>query len=109
MPPNRRKPHRQTTFPRVTPPGNGPLLHRIGARSRTILSAARLDLREVIGRRRSTGDNGPRPSVTPCVTLFTSHANDRDKALKFWLQNLLDSPLIAFKWGFSRWWSVRVD
>jgi hypothetical protein len=33
----------------------------------------------------------------------------RDKALKVFLQNLLDSMLIAFMWGFSRWWSVRVD
>jgi hypothetical protein len=41
-------------------PENMTLLHRIGARSRTILSAARLDLREVIGWRRSTGDNGAR-------------------------------------------------
>jgi hypothetical protein len=34
---------------------------------------------------------------------------DRDEALKFFLQNLLDSLLIAFMWGFSRCWSVRVD
>jgi hypothetical protein len=41
---------------------------------------------------------------------FTSRCNNRDdKALKVWLQNLLDSPLIAFMWGFSRCWSVRVD
>jgi hypothetical protein len=40
---------------------------------------------------------------------FTSHSNNRDKALKVSLQNLLDSPLIAFMWGFSRCWSVRVD
>jgi hypothetical protein len=33
----------------------------------------------------------------------------RDKALKVFLQNLLDSPLIAFMWGIRRCWSVRVD
>jgi hypothetical protein len=34
---------------------------------------------------------------------------DRDEALKVLLQNLLDSVLIAFKWGIRRCWSVRVD
>jgi hypothetical protein len=34
---------------------------------------------------------------------------DRDEALKVFLQNLLDSLLIAFKWGIRRCWSVRVD
>jgi len=33
----------------------------------------------------------------------------RDEALKVLLQNLLDSPLIAFIWGIGRCWSVRVD
>jgi hypothetical protein len=41
-------------------PENMTLLHCVAARSRTILNAARLDLREVIGWRRSTEDNGPR-------------------------------------------------
>jgi hypothetical protein len=40
---------------------------------------------------------------------FTRRCNKRDdKTLKLSLQNLLDSPLIAFMWGFSRCWSVRV-
>jgi len=45
----------------------------------------------------------------PTCKFFTSRSNNRDKALKISLQNLLDSPLIAFMWGFSRCWSVRVD
>jgi hypothetical protein len=45
----------------------------------------------------------------PTCKFFTSRSNNRDKALKVSLQNLLDSPLIAFMWGFSRCWSVRVD
>ena len=35
--------------------------------------------------------------------------DDRDEALKVFLQNFLDSILIAFMWGISRCWSVRVD
>ena len=34
---------------------------------------------------------------------------ERDEALKVFLQNLLDSPLIAFMWGNCRCWLVRVD
>jgi hypothetical protein len=34
---------------------------------------------------------------------------DRDEALKFFLQNLLDSRLIAFIWERCRYWSVYVD
>jgi hypothetical protein len=33
----------------------------------------------------------------------------RDETLKVFLQNLLDSMLIAFMWGNSRCWSVHVD
>jgi hypothetical protein len=58
-PANGRKAPHHAAF-RFMLPENMTLLHRIGARSRTILSAARLDLREVIGWRRSTGDNGAR-------------------------------------------------
>jgi len=49
-----------------------------------------------------------RRAISTCK-FFTSRSNNRDKALKVSLQNLLDSPLIAFMWGFSRCWSVRVD
>jgi hypothetical protein len=39
-----------------------------------------------------------------------SSNRDHDEALKVFLQNLLDSMLIAFMWGISRSvWSVRVD
>jgi hypothetical protein len=38
-----------------------------------------------------------------------SSLHPRDEALKVLLQNLLDSPLIAFIWGIGRRWSVRVD
>jgi hypothetical protein len=50
-----------------------------------------------------------RRHAIPTCERFTSRGNNRDKALKVSLQNLLDSPLIAFMWGFSRCWSVRVD
>jgi hypothetical protein len=49
------------------------------------------------------------PNITVTRDQFTTRCNNRDeKALNVWLQNLLDSPLIAFMWGFSRCWSVRV-
>ena len=41
--------------------------------------------------------------------LGVAPSTDRDEALKVFLQNLLDSMLIAFMWGISRCWSVRVD
>jgi hypothetical protein len=42
-------------------------------------------------------------NAAPTHPQFTSRCNNRDgKALKVSLQNLLDSPLIAFMWGFSR-------
>jgi hypothetical protein len=50
-----------------------------------------------------------RRHAIPTCKFFTSRNNNRDQALKVSLQNLLDSPLIAFMWGFSRCWSVRVD
>jgi hypothetical protein len=42
-------------------------------------------------------------------SLAASQTAQRDEALKVLLQNLLDSLLIAFMWGFGRCWSVRVD
>jgi hypothetical protein len=42
-------------------------------------------------------------------TYRQSWNDDRDEALKVFLQILLDSILIAFMWGISRRWSVRVD
>jgi hypothetical protein len=38
-----------------------------------------------------------------------SSTDDRDEALKVLLQNLLDSPLIAFMWGLGRCWLVHLD
>src|SRR5437588_6563141 len=40
------------------------------------------------------------------LQILHSRNNNRDQAVKVSLQNLLDSPLIAFTCGFSRCWSV---
>jgi hypothetical protein len=82
---------------------------RVAANKRTFCSHARLPEDKDSHRRHTSMQVAARRCQPRPRALFTSHANDRDKALKFWLQNLLDSPLIAFKWGFSRCWSVRVD
>jgi len=44
-----------------------------------------------------------------CARVRQPAALERDEALKVFLQNLLDSLLIAFMWGIGRCWSVRVD
>jgi hypothetical protein len=40
---------------------------------------------------------------------ITRRNNNRDEALKVFLQNSLDTVTIGFIWGNGRRWSVRVD
>jgi hypothetical protein len=56
------------------------------------------------------GTSDAAKEATINVAAFAGRGNDdRDEALKVFLQILLDSILIAFMWGISRRWSVRVD
>jgi hypothetical protein len=59
--------------------------------------------------KRSASNAATRRTRTLARRQTTSRGADCDEALKVFLQNLLDSMLIAFMWEFSRWWLVRVD
>jgi hypothetical protein len=66
-----------------------------------------VDQRELSGAR----EFGKRASVSQKLAALPTRVAtaDRDEALKFFLQNLLDSRLIAFIWERCRYWSVYVD
>jgi hypothetical protein len=59
--------------------------------------------------KRSTSNAATRRTRALARRQTTPRGADCDEALKVFLQNLLDSMLIAFMWEFSRWWLVRVD
>src|SRR5579863_3389190 len=74
-----------------------------------IATCSRPKLHGVCAPRAVTQDDNGRRDGHRVLRSRALPSDDRDETLKVFLQNLLDSMLIAFMWGISRCWSVRVD